>query len=123
MITLSLKLTALKHALMTTPKGAKVIVIPIEDNNLWTSEKTPGVYGINIVGFEFEDKTGKQYPDTHLLKQSYSKAELEAMTEEQKKALPILGNARVSGGGERGEAPPQDLNAGKVATGLDDLTF
>lgn len=107
-----------------SPKGKKLLVIPIEENGLWESAKTPGVFGINIVGFDYEDKSDKQYKDTHLLKQSFSKEELAKMTEEQKKAIPILGNARVSGGSsEHAEAAPNDANNGKVAEGLGDLPF
>jgi hypothetical protein len=121
MITLKLNLRQLKHALMTTPKGAKVIVIPIVDNNLFEGKE--GIY-LDIVGFDYEDKTlGKQYPDTHLLKQSFKKEELAAMSEDQKMALPILGNARVASGTAHAEPAPKDLNNGVVAKGIDDLPF
>lgn len=121
MITLRINLRQLKHSLMVTPKGNKVIVIPIVDNDLFDGEK--GTY-LDIVGFDFEDKTpDKKFPDTHLLKQSFSKEKLAAMTEEQKKALPILGNARVAAAGAHGEPAPKDLNDGKVASGVDDLPF
>jgi len=118
MITGKINLRQLNHALMTTPKGAKVVVIPIAENNLFEGEK--GIY-LDLIAFELKNpEAGK---DTHLVKQSFSKEVLEAMDEEKKKNLPILGNLRVSEGGARGEAPPADLNAGKVATGLDDLPF
>jgi len=121
MITLKLNLRQLNHALMTTPKGANVIVIPIAENNLFEGKE--GIY-LDIVGFDYEDKTpGKKYPDTHLLKQSFSKEKLATMTEAQKTALPILGNACVSGSSQRSEPAPKDLNNGSVAKGLDDLPF
>jgi len=118
MITLNLNLRQLSHALMTTPKGNKALVIPIAENNLIEGEK--GIY-LNIVGFDYEDKSDKQYKDTHLLKQSFKKDELAKMSDEQKKALPILGNARVSGSTGHGESEPKGSN--EVANGVDDLPF
>lgn len=120
MITLKLNLRQLQHSLMLTPKGTKVLVIPIKENNLFEGKE--GVY-LDIVGFDYQDKTpGKQYPDTHLLKQSFSKEELSKMTDEQKKSLPILGNARVDSN-QHAEAAPKDLNNGEIAKGVDDLPF
>lgn len=118
MITLKIDLRQLHHALMTTPKGTKAIVIPIEQNKLFEGEK--GVY-LDIVGFEFEDKSDKKYKDTHLLKQSFSKEEREKMTDEELKALPILGNARVGNSGGYSEAPPKGPDT--VAASEDDLPF
>ena len=118
MITLSINLRQLEHALMETKKGTKGIFIPIEKNNLFEGKK--GIY-LKIAGFEFKDKSDKQYKDTHLLKQSFSKEELEKMSDDEKKALPILGNARVSGSGSRSEAPPKGSN--EVVTEPDDLPF
>ena len=102
MITGSINLRQLEHAFITTPKGRKAIVIPIENNKLTETEK--GLY-LPFVGFEFEDKSDKQYKDTHLLKQSFSKEEREKMTEDEKKALPILGNARVGTSGQSESTP------------------
>jgi hypothetical protein len=102
---------------MVTPKGTKVIVIPIAENNLFEGEK--GLY-LDIVGFE--RKEVKEGEDTHLLKQSFSKEKLAAMTDEAKKALPIIGNARVFGG-QRSESEPKDANNGAVAEGINDLPF
>lgn len=118
MFTAKLNLRQLTHSLMTTPKGSKVIVIPIAENNLYEGEK--GLY-LDLVAFE--KKEVKEGEDTHLLKQSFSKEKLSAMTDEQKRALPILGNARISSGGQRSEAEPKDANNGAVAAGIDDLPF
>ncbi len=118
MFTAKLNLRQLNHAFMTTPKGNKVLVIPIEENNLFEGEK--GIY-LDLVAFEI--KNPKEGEDTHLIKQSFSKDKLAAMTEDQKKALPILGNARISSGSQRSEAEPKDANNGKVAAGIEDLPF
>ena len=117
MITAKLNLRQLSHAFMTTPKGTKVIVLPIAENNLFEGEK--GLY-LDLVGFEIKNpKTGE---DTHLLKQSFSKEKLAAMPDDVKKALPILGNARIlSGQAQHGEAEPKGSN--DVAAGIGDLPF
>lgn len=122
MITLKLNLTALKHAMMKSTKNPEetLLCIPVKANELYKSEK--GNVYIDIVGFEFNDKSDKQYKDTHLLKQSFSKERLSEMPEDEKKALPILGNARVSGSVGYSEPEPNNMGEG-VASGVDDLPF
>lgn len=70
--------------------GAEVecLVIPIEANKIFVGEK--GFY-LNLIGFELADEK-KNQNQTHLIKQSFSKEYLDALTDEQKKQLPILGN-------------------------------
>lgn len=125
MLTAKINLTLLKHALLKSTKDPEetLLCIPIKANSLFKSDK--GNVYFDIVGFDYQDKTpDKQYPDTHLLKQSFSKDELAKMSEEQKKALPIIGNARVSGsGGGHSEPAPNDAGGGNVADGVDDLPF
>jgi hypothetical protein len=74
------------------------LIIPIEQNKLFVGEK--GVY-LDFIGFEIrEPKEGSK--DTHIVKQSLSKEERESMTDEELKAMPILGNLSVwSGGNEK----------------------
>jgi hypothetical protein len=121
MITLKINLTSLVHGLVKgKEEGETLLVIPIKKNKLFLSEKK-NVY-LDIVGFEFEDKTDTKYPNTHLLKQSFSKDELAKMSEEEKKALPILGNARVSGA-TRSEQEPNNVTGGEVSNGINDLPF
>lgn len=121
MITLKLNLTAFKHALMEgKTEGEVVLCIPIKLNKLFLSEKR-NVY-LDIVGFEYKDNSDSKYPNTHILKQSFSKDELSAMTDEQKKELPIIGNARVSGSGQHEEPEPNAVS-NKIAKGIDELPF
>lgn len=70
----------------------KCIVIPIEANHIFMSDK--GAY-LDIVGFEIKERGDKK--ETHLLKQSMPKAIYEKMTEEDRKNQPLLGNATVTG--------------------------
>lgn len=72
------------------------IIIPIEKNNLYKGEK--GLY-IDLTAIEIKDRSkfSADQKDTHLVKQNMPKDVYEKMTDEQKKALPILGNAIVWG--------------------------
>jgi hypothetical protein len=97
-----LNLMNLKASIMNI-KGklgpVECIVLPIELNKLFKGEK--GIY-LDLIAFEIE-KPKEGNKDTHLVKQSFSKEEREKMTEEQLKALPILGNLRVWDGTAEGE--------------------
>ncbi|MBQ8713058.1 MAG: hypothetical protein IJ551_09625 [Prevotella sp.] len=71
----------------TTTK--RCIIIPIDENpGMFLGEK--GCY-LNLSAFETQ---GNQYGDTHLVKTDLPKEVRERMTEEQRRAVPILGNMR-----------------------------
>lgn len=122
MITQKINLTALKHGLVKgKTEGETLLVIPIVQNKLFLSEKR-NVF-LDIVGFEYSPKDPEKDKNTHLLKQSFSKDELAKMTDDEKKALPILGNARVSGAGQREEPTPNSVTPNVVADAVNDLPF
>lgn len=90
------------------------LVIPIAANHLFVGEK--GIY-LDIAGFELRNpEEGK---DTHILKQSLPKEIYQAMTEEQRKEQPILGNLRIWAG--RTEAEPASPMTPSAE--IDDLPF
>lgn len=72
----------------TTTK--RCICIPIEDNNLFVGEK--GVYFDFILREIAEDK--RQFGNTHIICSNIPKEKFEKMTEEEKKAQPILGQIK-----------------------------
>lgn len=118
MITGKLNLLNL-HAVKRFEKGAaglvECLIIPIEKNKLFIGEK--GVY-LDFIGFEIKEPKADS-KDTHIVKQSLPKETREAMTDEQLKAMPILGNLSVwSGGGEK--APVSSTNTLQPE---DDLPF
>lgn len=120
MIRLKINLTALKHGLVKgKTEGETLICIPIKANKLFLSEKR-NVY-LDIVGFDYTPKDPED-KNTHLLKQSFSKEDREKMTEEERKALPILGNAQVMDG-QRGESAPNSVTPNSVADAISDLPF
>lgn len=85
-------LLQLKGAFVTNLKGntttKRCLVIPVDDANLYVGQK--GCY-LNMTAIEMQNS---QYGDTHCLKQNLDKAVYEAMTEEQRRAMPIIGSLR-----------------------------
>lgn len=90
---ISINLLHLK-SIIAEVSGKKCVIIPIEDNDLFVSqdegaEKPKGVY-VRLAAWE----TSGKYGDTHLVKQSFSLEKRRSMSEDEKKAQPILGNMR-----------------------------
>lgn len=84
--------------------GKKYLVIGIDSNNLFVGEK--GVY-LDLQGYEIKDKKTDS-KDTHLVKQSLPKEVFDKMSEDEKRAMPILGNFIDWGNsGGHGEPEPQ----------------
>lgn len=111
-------LSALK-CVIKNQKGAngdvECLIIPIAANNLFKSEK--GNVYLDIQAFEIT-KPKEGSTDTHIVKQSLPKDVYSIMSDDEKKAMPILGNLKTwgsSGGGE--SLPPATMNAD------DDLPF
>ena len=124
MITGKLNLAKLIHVKMEK-KGKNGIVkglfIPIEANHLFNSEEKGNVY-LDLVAFGLKDPKDNQ---THLVKQSLPKDVRTAMSEEEQKALPIIGslNNMEGGGGSEYAETPNDAGEGKTFTENDDLPF
>ena len=94
------------------------LVFPLEKNKLFKGEK--GIY-LDLIAFEIDPAKRKEgSKDTHLIKQSFSKEVREAMTEDELKALPILGNLQVWDG-ETTERPP--ISSTTTLSEIDDLPF
>jgi hypothetical protein len=92
--TTNTNLLKLKNAFVKKMKNKKgemidVVIIPIAMNNLFMSDK--GVY-LEQQGFELKERKADA-KETHLLKQSLPKAIYNTLTDEQKKDMPLLGNA------------------------------
>lgn len=105
MITLKINLLNLKCSVkkMNSKSGEmECIVIPIDLNRLFRGEK--GIY-LDMVGFEIRNpKEGSK--DTHIIKQGLSKDDREAMSEEEQKAMPILGNLAILSGERESVSSP-----------------
>lgn len=117
-----INLAALKNAAIITSgqnKDVDCIIIPIAQNHLFRSDK--GAVYLDLIGFETpaDKRKGK---DTHLVKQSLSKDVQDAMSEEEKKAMPILGNFIDWSQADGGNSNSVEQGA-KIAEGLEDLPF
>ena len=81
-----------KNAFAANIKGKaatkQCVCIPIEDNYLFVGEK--GIYFDFVCREISEDK--RRDATTHIIAPSVPKEVYDAMTDEQKKSLPILGN-------------------------------
>jgi len=111
-VSIKVNLAVLEHALMKTESGTKCIVIPIEKNHLFESEK--GNVYMDLIAFPVKNPTKDQ---THLVKQSLPK-------ELRSKDQPIVGNLKLWGENDsRQEAAPNNSAPGKVADGVKDLPF
>lgn len=92
------------------------LVIPIELNNLFKGEK--GVY-LDLIAFELANKKADS-KDTHLVKQSISKEKREAMSDEELKNMPILGNLAVWSDGQNSQ---ESTSSAAPISEVDDLPF
>lgn len=106
-ISIKINLKQLKHVErdFTGQDGVtklKCLIIPIDENMIYQGEK--GAY-FNITAIEIKDrsKLSADQKDTHILKQDIPKDKYESMSEAERMAMPILGNAILWG---RQEAPP-----------------
>jgi len=102
-----------------TQKGDLIdcLIIPIEGNSLFRGNK--GVY-LDLIAFPFESKI-EGNKATHIIKQSLPKEVFQAMSDEQKKSMPIIGDATVSGEGQGAKGPVSDTET--TLSPNDDLPF
>lgn len=99
-------------------KVLRCLVIPVEDNNIFvtTDENNhPKAAYLDLTAWELKNP---KYEETHMIKQSLSKEIREKMTDDEKKAMPILGglkpaNFEAQNGASTCDAPfaqAQDLS-------------
>lgn len=117
---LKMNLLALGGAFVANIQGKtakkRCVCIPIEDAHLYEGEK--GVY----LSMNMWVSKNSQYGDSHYLTQNLPKEVRDAMSDEEKKSLPILGNVKVM------ELPPKQVQeAVEIPASsnddLDDLPF
>lgn len=96
MLKIKLNIAKLKSKVMDfkgqNGQPVRCLIIPIEENHLFYSEKTGAVY-MDLVGFESDKLTDW----THSVKQSLPKEVRDKLTKEEQYAYPYLGNANVGG--------------------------
>lgn len=96
-LNISVNLLKMKAAVMGVKgkdKVKKCVVIPIEDNDLYSKVSDDGTVSVYLNLTCWENREPSQFGDTHMVKQSHSKEWNETHTPEQRREEPILGNAR-----------------------------
>lgn len=115
---IKLNLMRLKNAALITVKGKTAtkrgVFIPLDDNDIFEGES--GAY-LSLVAFEANLSDGK----THIVKRSIKREDVEAMTEEQRKSIPIVGDIKPFGMSATA-ANPEGLEI-ETSEGSDDLPF
>lgn len=118
---IKIDLLKLKNSFVTNLKGKaatkRCLVIPIDDSGVYLGEK--GVY-LNLTAVEMREQW---YGDTHVLKQSLPKEEYQAMSEEERRAQPILGSLKPLESQQRQMEVTQTTNAAEAVEDPDDLPF
>lgn len=115
-ISIKINLRQLKSAVRTMKSASgeiECLIIPINQNHLIKGEK--GIY-IDMQAYELKEKKADR-KDTHLIKQGFPKEVFEAMTDEEKKTTPILGNLVVWG---YSEPAPVNVEIAETQPGTDD---
>lgn len=90
-----MNLMATRKVLTGKTGPVECLVIPIANNSLFVGEK--GVY-LDLIAFELKNK--EEGKDTHLIKQSLPKEVRENMSKEELDSMPIIGNLRITAGGQ-----------------------
>lgn len=116
----SIALTKLQSAIITTKKGAKCILIPIEANYL--TEKDGAIYmNCNVVIREEEDKYGQNgFISQKMSSEKYKELGAEIAKEVK---LPILGNVKNFANTSNDAAGTTQIDEPINAEDSDDLPF
>ena len=89
---IKLDLSKLNKVAVTDVQGrsgrVKCVVIPIEDNGVFVSDKTGSIY----LDFSAYERKEESYGQTHIIKPRVGGAKWKAMTEEERKNIPICGS-------------------------------
>ena len=118
---ISIDLLKIQGAILRNLKGKtatkKCIIIPVEEHQgLYVGEK--GCY-LNLTAIEMREP---KYRDTHCIKPNLPKDEREAMTEEEQRALPILGGLHAIEAHQQEVGGQVDASS-IIDTSEDDLPF
>lgn len=97
-LNMSLNITNIRGAFVRSLKGRSeskpCVIIPIDEQTMFVGEK--GIY-IDLVAFPLkeEHKNGDNDERTHSIKQSFRKEFRESLSEDERKAIPFIGNVSV----------------------------
>ena len=100
----------------------RCLVIPIEENNIFVStddNNRPKSAYLDLTAWALQNP---KYDETHMIKQSLPKEVREKMTDEEKKAMPILGGMKPASFEVQNAASSCDAPFAQTQN-LDDLPF
>lgn len=106
-----IELNKFEHAFMKSQTGRPCIVIPVDTDYFYYNPEK-GIASFKAIGVPVKEPT--QFK-THFWKLFLKKDKLDRMTEEQKKAIPIVGNLKVPSGQVEDQQP--DLPMGDSGSG------
>lgn len=121
-ISIKLNLRQLKsHVMNMNVKNGQVkcLVLPIAENSLFEGEK--GIY-IDLQAWEIKERKPDR-KQTHIIKQSYPKELFDKLSEEQKQAIPIIGDAILWLGFQEPEPNNFEVSQPDIKPEEDDLPF
>lgn len=114
-------LLKIKGAAMINLKGKtatkRCLVIPVDDSGLFVGEK--GVY-LNLTAVEMREP---RYGDTHCVKINLGRDAYNALSEEERKNIPILGGMHELEQQARTMQVTQTVDAAAAVDNPDDLPF
>ena len=84
--TVNIHLNKLKDASVVDVRGRKCIVIPVDDNGIYISEK-----GTIVLSYFMSKLPEEKWGKTHMLKRKLTKDEYKSWTKEQKDNNPVAG--------------------------------
>ena len=85
---IKIDLNKMKDVVFAKVNGRRCVIIPVDGN----TEIFVGEKGIYLSMSAIELRNPSQFGDTHIIKPLLGKKAYEAMSEEQRKNIPILGN-------------------------------
>lgn len=120
-ISINVNLTQLKHVVKDL-KGesgtVKCLIIPIKENDLFVGEKN---ISLSLNAFQLKEPRVDSRT-THLVKQQLSKELFALLSDDEKRAMPIIGDAVYWGTKESEPVPSSTISADDI-TDEDDLPF
>lgn len=115
---MKLDLKKLNGVRLVMAEGQKCVLIPTEANkSIYVGEK--GIY-LNLTATALKQEG--QYGDTHFIKGNIDKEVYNSLSDEEKKALPIIGNMRPIGHRGKGGKPAAASSAGTPGIDVTDLS-
>ncbi len=118
---IKLNLRKINGASLVNLKGRtatkRCLVIPLDDSGLFEGEK--GVY-LNMTAIEMSEPS---YGDTHFIKVNLDREAYEALTEEERRAIPILGGMHELGAGTQAARTAPSPSTEFSVDNSDDLAF